>query len=409
MKQIDYKLFFIILPLIIFGMIMISSVSVYSSFRVTSIMANNWFIDEAYNYFYVIRNITHVLLALVVLFFVSKVKYSFFEKNAKYFLWISAFLLFLVLIIWPSWNWARWWINIPLLPFAIQPTEFLKFSLVIFFAWYLKSIKHKVKSFKQWFIPFFWILSFFIVLIWLQPDFWTVMVIAPMSVIMFFIAWWNVKHLFVLWWMALFFSLTVYWSWKYDKNFPEERNKFSYITDRIDNFLNDNKKAIEDKSINYQTKQALIAIWSWWFSWLWFWQSIQKYWYLPEVQWDFIFSVIIEELGFIWALFLIWMYLLIWYRWFSLAYYANDLFIRLSAVWITSWILLQAFINMWVNLNIVPLTWITLPFISYWWSSLLSLMLWIGLLLSMSREVNDNKNNSIRRKSNFSRNQIMYR
>lgn len=408
MKQVDYKLFFIIFPLIIFWMIMISSVSVYSSFRVTSIMAENWLIEAAYNHFYVVRNIVHVIISLFLLYFISKVPYLFFEKNAKYFLWISWLLLFLVLIIWPSWNWARGWINLPFLPFAIQPTEFLKFSLVIFFAAYLKANKHKVKSFKEWLLPYFWIFWIFFILIWLQPDFWTIMVTVPVSVIMFFIAWWNVKQLFLLWFLWFLFSLTIYWSWKYDKNFPEERNKFSYITDRIDNFLSDNKKSIEDKTINYQTKQALIAIWSWWFTWLWFWQSIQKYWYLPETQGDFIFSVIVEELWFIWAFVLVLMYLWIWYRWFSLAYYSTDLFIRLTAVWITSRILVQAFINMWVNLNIVPLTWITLPFISYWWSSLLSLMLWVWLLLSMSRSVDEQKNSSIRSRTDFSRNQIMY-
>ena len=47
---------------------------------------------------------------------------------------------------------------------------------------------------------------------------------------------------------------------KYDKTIPESRNKLSYITDRIDNFLNDNQEAIKNKTINYQTEQALIAI-----------------------------------------------------------------------------------------------------------------------------------------------------
>jgi len=55
--------------------------------------------------------------------------------------------------------------------------------------------------------------------------------------------------------------------------------------------MTDEKKQIKNKTINYQTEQAIIAIWSWWFAWLWFGKSIQKFWYLPEVQWDFIFSV----------------------------------------------------------------------------------------------------------------------
>ena len=177
--------------------------------------------------------------------------------------------------------------------------------------------------------------------------------------------------------------------WDYDKKTWKNLNNLWYITQRIDNFLANNKEAIRNKTINYQTEQALIAIWSWGFTWLGFWQSIQKFWYLPEVQWDFIFSVIIEELWFLWGFILLSLYLYIWYKWFYIASKIQDVFAELTAVWISSWIVLQAFINIWVNLNIVPLTWVTLPFISYWWSSLLSLMIALWVLLNISRYVDE--------------------
>ena len=78
-KDVDYRLFFTVLFLIIFWMIMVSSVSVYSSFRVTNIMASNWYIEEAYNYFYVLRNIVHVVISLLWLWIIVKIHYSFFE------------------------------------------------------------------------------------------------------------------------------------------------------------------------------------------------------------------------------------------------------------------------------------------------------------------------------------------
>ena len=84
-KNVDYPLFFAVIFLIIFGMIMISSVSVYSSFRVTDIIARAGRIPEAYNYFYVLRNIAHIFISLFVLAVVTKIHYSFFEKYAKYF------------------------------------------------------------------------------------------------------------------------------------------------------------------------------------------------------------------------------------------------------------------------------------------------------------------------------------
>jgi cell division protein FtsW (lipid II flippase) len=209
------------------------------------------------------------------------------------------------------------------------------------------------------------------------------------------LAWANIKHLlitFLLWFFILFW---VYYAWKYDKTAWEERPKLAYITERLDIFLQDNKKLFEKSKIkkdkNYQIKQALITVWSWWFSWVGFWKSIQKYWYLPEVQWDFIFSIIVNELWFIWALVLLNIFLYIWYRWFLIWFLSKDLFAKFIAYWITSWILLQAFINIWVNLNILPLTWITLPFVSYWGSSLLVLSIGIWILLNISRNVDFNQ------------------
>jgi len=390
-KNVDYKLFFIVLFLIIFWMIMISSVSVYSSFRVTNKMAEAWFIDSAYNYFYVLRNIWHVIISMIWLWIIVKIKYTFFEKYYKQIFGFAIMLLITVLILWATYKWARWWISIPWIPFNIQPTEFLKLALIIFFASFLKKYKWHLQSFNNWYLPFMTFLWIVVLLVWLQPDFWTIMVIVPVSIIMYFYAWINIKHLLVtiiLWFLMIF---TIYSIWDYDKKTGKNLNTLGYITQRIDNFLADNEEAINKKKINYQTEQALIAIWSWWFTWLWFWWSIQKFWYLPEVQWDFIFSVIIEELWFIWWLILISLYMYIWYRWFYIASRVSDLFAKYVAVWISSRILIQAFINIWVNLNIVPLTWITLPFISYGWSSLLSLVFWLALLLNISRYVNDKK------------------
>jgi len=60
--------------------------------------------------------------------------------------------------------------------------------------------------------------------------------------------------------LGIFLATSIYFMGKYDKQNPDTRNKLSYITDRIDNFLDDNQQAIKNKTINYQTEQALIAI-----------------------------------------------------------------------------------------------------------------------------------------------------
>ena len=388
MKPVDYKLFFSVLALIIFWMIMISSVSVYSSFRVTDIMAKAGYIDAAYNHFYVLRNISHVFISLFVLWILVKVPYTFFEKYAKYMLMLSVVLLIIVLLIWPSWNGARGWINVPFLPFAIQPTEFLKFSLIVYLAYFFKQYKAFLHTFSDGFIPFILVIGVVIMLVGAQPDFGTILVVVPVSFMMFFLAGANVKHLFFMLFLWIFFAISIYTIGDYDKETGKNLNSLWYITQRIDNFLDDNKEAIENKTINYQTEQAIIAIGSGGFTGLGFGKSIQKFGYLPEVQGDFIFSVIVEELGFMGAFVLLSIYGYIGYRGFMIAKNVDDLFAQYAAMGISSWILLQACINIGVNLNIVPLTWITLPFVSYGGSSLLSLTFWLALLLNISRHMN---------------------
>ena len=107
----------------------------------------------------------------------------------------------------------------------------------------------------------------------------------------------------------MIFALSIYGLGKHST--PTDRNSLSYITDRVDNFLADNKNAIRNKTINFQTEQGLIAIGSGGFFGLGFGKSIQKFGYLPEVEGDFIFSVIAEELGFLGVFFLVFLYLII--------------------------------------------------------------------------------------------------
>lgn len=405
-KQVDYKLFFAVFSLIIFGMIMISSVSVYGSFRVTSMLEKAGSIDQAYNYFYVIRNITHVFVAMIWLLFLVKIPYSFFEKYSKHILVANILLMVFVLILWETFNGAKGWIQIPWIPFLIQPVEFLKCSIILFLAYFFKKYKSKIHLLQDGLLPFSLLLFWIIVILWLQPDFGSIMIIAPIMVLMYFIAGAQVKYLATFFVIGLVLFLWVYQMGTYDKLQPDTRNKLSYITDRIDNFITDEKELIKNKTINYQTEQALIAIGSGGFSGLWFGKSIQKFWYLPEVQWDFIFSVIIEELWFLWGLVLIGVYGFIGYRGYLISYYSEDLFAKYAAFGITTWILVQASVNMWVNLNVLPLTGLTLPFVSYGGSSLLSLVIGLGILLNISRYIDETKTGKIKQKGLFSRQNI---
>lgn len=394
MKNIDYKLFFTVIALMIFWAIMISSVSVYSSFVVTNKMFLKGLIEAPYNYFYLLRWVSHIFISIFALAIIVKIKPSFFEKWSAYFLFISIILIIVTLFVWDNIKWAKWWLIIPGFPFVIQPTEFVKISMILFLAMMFKKYNHHLKNFKTWFLPYIFTLLATVLLIWMIPDFWTLLILIPVTWLIFLYAWANKKHIATLWilWIVLFW--TVYSLWKYDSTNSEKSNKLWYIKQRIDNFFKSNEELFKQKTEKWddrthQTKQWLITIWSWGFSGKWFWQSIQKFWHLPEVQWDFIFAVIIEELWFRWWLLLILTYLYIWYRWLYISNNVKDKFQKYAALWITSWILFQTIINIWVNLNVVPLTWVTLPFISYGWSSLLALSIWVWILLTISRNIEE--------------------
>lgn len=382
-KNIDYSIFFIVLSLVVFGMIMISSVSVYPSFKVTSLMVSKGLLAEPNNYFYLLKNIAHVSISFLLFAFVVKTPYTFFERYAKHIFIGGIISLILVFFIGTTYNGARGWINVPFLPFSLQPVEFMKFGLIVYLAYFLKKRHSQIADFFNGFLPYMFNFGIIMFLLILQPDFGSILICTPFVIAMFFVGWGNIKHLLASIGIFMIFALSVYGLGKHSD--PINRNSFSYITERVDNFLADNQNAIQNKTINFQTEQGLIAIGSGGFFGLGFGKSIQKFGYLPEVEGDFIFSVISEELGFLWVLFLVSLYLYIGWRGFLIAEATTDLFGKYVATGITTLILSQAFINIGVNLNILPLTGITLPFISYGGSSLLSLMLAIGVLLNISR------------------------
>ncbi|MBU1149033.1 FtsW/RodA/SpoVE family cell cycle protein, partial [Patescibacteria group bacterium] len=148
---------------------------------------------------------------------------------------------------------------------------------------------------------------------------------------------------------------------------------------------------IDPQGIGYHINQALLAIGSGGIFGLGLGHSRQKFNYLPEVAGDSIFAVIAEELGLMFGIFLIAMFIVLMLRGFRIAREAPDAFGRLLAVGITSWFVFQALINIGTMLSILPLTGIPLPFISYGSSALMISLIAFGVLINIScftKEVN---------------------
>lgn len=126
-------------------------------------------------------------------------------------------------------------------------------------------------------------------------------------------------------------------------------------------------------------------------------QSRAKWGFLPFAHTDFIFSIIGEELGLVGAALVIALYIALAVLGLRAAARAADAFGRLVAVGVTTWLVVQAFVNIGVVIGILPITGVPLPFISFGGSSLLVTLAATGLLLNVARHPAEVREGSARR------------
>ena len=359
MKAFDQKLFFAVLGLTVFGLIMMSSISIASSFEVTG-----------KNDFYFWRHFWHIIVSIPI--FIVMLRFPLEQlRRASFLIYlIGVVLLILTLTIGESFGTAaKSWLDIGVM--TIQPVEAMKIALVIFLSAIFASNRQDPDTLEGGFIPFVAILFVPAVLIVAQPDFGSLMLVVFTAASIYFVAGANLKHFLggmifsVL--GAIILSVTT-----------------PYIRNRVMVFLN---PELDPLRTGFQVKQALIAIGSGGIFGRGFQNSIQKFDYLPEVQSDTIFSAIAEEMGFIRIMILIGIYLFIAWRGLYIAQHAPDKFTQCLATGLTVLIAGQAFINIAVNMALLPNTGITLPLVSSGGSSLIMTLAACGLLLNISSEL----------------------
>jgi cell division protein FtsW len=368
--RMDLLLFGITSVLVLFGLAMIASVSVFESYQITQRLVEQGLREETSNSFYLLRSFLHVLVGFGVMGFTMIVPYRLWEKLAMPLFFVTLILLIAVFLpgISSDYGTANSWLRLG--PFSLQPSEFLKLTLIFYLALWLQKRETLISTWRDGFIPFAILLSLSTVLVALQPDLGSFLVLTSIAVTMFFIAGGNIYHVILGGGMAAIIGLPIILQKQYVKN-------------RFRAFLSPDDPSISE-TIGFQIKQALIAIGSGGFFGLGYGKSIQKFGYLPEVQSDTVFAAMGEELGFMRLMIILGMYAIFVYRGFRIAVEAPDRFGFLVAAGITTWIAAQTLLNMAVNLALFPLTGITMPFISYGGSSLVSIMLATGILLNIS-------------------------
>lgn len=262
---------------------------------------------------------------------------------------------------------ARRWIELG--GFSFQPSEFLKFAFIIYFAAWAAGAKDKMHTFMWGFLPLLILLGVCGGLLLLQPDTDTFMIIAVTGMAMFIAA--GGRWRYVL--MCIVAGIIGLALLAYTR---------PYVMQRIQTFINPTADAL---GASYQIQQSLIAIGSGGLFGKGFGQSVQKFTYLPEPVGDSIFAVAAEEFGFVGSVVLLAIFLLFATRGLKIASKVPSVFGRLTVTGIVIMIVAQAFVNIAAMLGVLPLSGITLPFVSHGGTSLFVTLFEVGVVLAISK------------------------
>lgn len=243
---------------------------------------------------------------------------------------------------------AQRWINLGFIKF--QPSELAKLFLPAFITFYLETQSvSPVYKFKD-FTTLLGVLSFSFLIIRQQPDLGTAIVILLSGLIIFWIA--GIKKSFFIWsFLALIITAPI--TWKLLKPYQKKR---------IEVFLGQGKKEKE----RYQIEQSMIAIGSGGFLGKGFLKGTQnKLDFLPESHTDFIFSVLCEEWGFLGALMLLVLFLILFFRILFKIQKINCFYAKILSVGLITPIIISCIVNLAMVMNLLPAVGIPLPLISY--------------------------------------------
>jgi cell division protein FtsW len=253
-------------------------------------------------------------------------------------------------------------------PFNFQPSEFAKLAIIMFFSDYIAKNKRAGKGPIRQALPYLMVGIYMAVTLFLQPHISCIIIILALIFVLMIFGEVPKEVMFVLSGAAvLLVGLAILVSshargrilaWLHPEDFPD---------------------------VAWQPIQSLYAIGSGGVWGVGLGQSTQKHLYLPEPQNDYIFSILCEELGFIFAIGVMALFVALIWRGIYIAKHAPSIYACLIVVGIVAQVGIQAFLNIAVVTNTIPSTGIPLPFFSYGGTSLVILMAEMGMVLNISR------------------------
>ena len=311
-----------------------------------------------------------LILGYIIMYIVSKYPYQNYKKLSNIIFGICLAMLALVLIpgIGTVRNGSRSWFGLG--GFGIQPSEFTKLGLIIFASKYLSNNEKNLKDIKKGVFPILGVILLVFGLIMLEPDFGTGVVIVMTIIVLLFVSGVKMNFFIKVGVLGLIGAVVLIII-------------APYRMQRIISFLNPWSDPLGS---GFQIIQSLYAIGPGGLLGLGLGNSIQKHFYLPEPQTDFIFSIISEEFGFMGVLIVSTLFIIIITSGFKIAMNCEDKFGKYLAFGITFGLAFQTLLNLMVVTGLIPVTGVTLPFLSYGGSSLLISLISMGVLFNISKQ-----------------------
>ncbi len=345
--------------LTLFGLVMVLSASSVSSIHQY---------DES-PFFQFKRQVVWAGIGAVAFVVASRIDYRLTRRFAGPLMLLSVFLLVLLLVpgVGIERNYSTRWLGVG--SFVIQPSELAKLAMIVFIADLLARRERRMDRPELTVRPVMFIVYLCSALIILQPKLGTPVILGSVALIVLFVAGAKMKSL-LLWATVSLGSVAVL------------ALATGYQKDRIDGWLNPWESP---QGIGLQAIQSQVGIASGGLFGVGLGASRAKWGFLPFAHTDFIFAIVAEEVGLIGASALIGAFVLI--AWFGIkaAIAAPDRYGVLLAAGITSWLLVQAFLNIGMVLGVLPITGEALPFVSAGGSSLVTTLAAAGLLTSVAR------------------------
>ncbi len=359
---LDMSFLFLVLILLIIGILMMFSASYPSGFA---------YKDDSF--YYLKKQLMFAAVGLATM-----IGLSYLDYHHWHILSYGVFIVALVLLIWVLFvetNGVRRWIYIGSSSF--QPSEIAKLAVVLVLADWGSRHSKKMGTFKYGVLAPMCIAGVIMGLMLLEPHYSGIAIILILTALMMCISgvklrWFLIIGIPVLSLIAL----------------AAATGKLGYFMERMDGWGAALNPPDELYWATYQTRNSIYAIGSGGFWGLGLGMSRQKYLYIPEVQNDFVFAVVCEELGFIGAAIILFLFGLLVYRGIKISIKAKDRFGSLLGIGLSAQIGIQVILNILVITDWMPNTGISLPFFSYGGTSLVMLLAQMGIILSISRTSN---------------------